>query len=203
VTVRSSQFASALLAFILTLTWCSPAAGQWVLGVEVGAYRFWGGSVETTPDGRSFHPYRPTVFGLALERRITRLGVGLRLHYMDAALGLEGQGAAVAIGGAFDVSSLTPEISYLLATPGGENELRLHAGPLLELWETIDEETKIHVGMQANISFRVPLGGRFAGSLLVGAAVSPSPFTGEQLEQNFEPRTLWRRGVVGRLEYRL
>jgi hypothetical protein len=201
--VHGIPFSTCLPVFILSLIWCPPAAGQWFVGVEIGADRFWGGSVETTPDRRSFRPYRPTVFGLGLERRITRVSLGVRVHYTDAALALEGDEAAVAVGGVFDVFSLSPEIIYQLTILGGVNELRLHAGPLLEVWNIIDEESKLHVGMQASLSVRIPLWTRFAGSVVVGAAVSPSPFTREQLEQNFEPRTLWRRGVAGRLEYRL
>jgi hypothetical protein len=192
-----------LLLFTVLLAWCRPAAAQWRVSVEVGADRFWGGSIETTPDQRSFRPYRPTVVGLGLERRMTSVGIGVRLRYVDAAIALVGEGAAVAVNGVFDIYGISPEITYRLARVGGNNELLVHAGPLIEAWSIIDEGTDVHLGVQGGLSLRVPLGGRFAGSLTLGGAVSPSPFKPEQLEQNYEPRTLWRRGVAGRLEYRL
>jgi hypothetical protein len=53
------------------------------------------------------------------------------------------------------------------------------------------------------LSLRIPLGNAISGSLRVGAGVIASPFTREELDPNFEPRTLWRRSVTARLEYRL
>jgi hypothetical protein len=49
----------------------------------------------------------------------------------------------------------------------------------------------------------VPLGGRLAGSILVGAALIPSPFGVDQLNPDFERRALWRRRFAMGLEYRL
>jgi hypothetical protein len=118
-------------------------------------------------------------------------------------LGLEGEDAAVAVKGAFDVYGASPEFIYRLARVAAGNEVTIRAGPLLEVWSIVDEDSRLRVGLQAGLAFTVPLGSRFAGTLLAGGAVSPSPFTPSQLVENFEPRTLWRRGVAARLEYRL
>lgn len=201
--MRAPCFRSAVLTSVLSCLWFSPVLGQWLIGVEVGADRFWGGSIETTAERRSFRPYRPTVFGLGLEHPAANLGFGLRLRYMDAALGLEGDGAAVALAGVFEVFSVSPELLYRVARLGGGSELVLHAGPLFELWNIIDEETETHLGLQGSVSLNIPLGSKLAASLSAGGAVSPSPFSREQLEENFEPRTLWRRGVAARLQHRL
>jgi hypothetical protein len=201
--MRVLLFRSVVSVSVLLWFWSSPVLGQWLVGLEVGADRFWGGSIETTADRRSFRPYRPTVFGLGLEHPAAKLGYGLRLRYMDAALGLEGDGAAVALAGVFEVFSVSPELLYRVATAGGGKNVLLHAGPLLELWRIIDEESQTHIGVQGSVSFSIPLGSKFAASVVAEAAVSPSPFSREQLEENFEPRTLWRRGVAARLQYRL
>jgi hypothetical protein len=183
--------------------WCPAAQGQWAVGVRIGADRYWGGSVETAPERRSFRPYRPTTVGVGFQRRADRLGLGLRLQYSEASLALEGEEAVVAVKGVFSIYSVSPELVYRISRLGSENELLLHAGPLVEVWDIIDEDSKVRFGGQGAVSLRVPLGGRFAGSLAAGAALTSSPFTRDQLEQEFEPRALWRRTVTAGLEYRL
>ncbi|MFL5403124.1 MAG: hypothetical protein ACJ8BF_09950 [Gemmatimonadales bacterium] len=199
-TLLPRRVIGALVAFSAA---ASQAAGQWTAGIDVGADRYWGGSVETGGDHRSFRPYRPTVFGIGIERKGNLVAWGLRVRYTEAALGLEGRGAVAAVEGVFTVVSLSPEVVCRLATLGPGSELRLHAGPLFEIWGIIDEDTKARVGAQSAVSLNIPLGGRFAGSVLVGLAVTPSPFEANQLGEAFERRVLWRRGFAAGLQYRL
>ena len=201
--MRASPFRGLAVLWVLSSWVSTPAPGQWTVGIDVGADRFWGGSAETTGEGTSFRPYRPTVLGLGLEHRSNSVAIGLRLHYTDAALALQGEEGAVVADGVFDVYAASPELGYRVATLGSANELFLRGGPLIELWRLPSEEDRARVGFQGSVSLRVPLGGRFAGTLLAGGAVIPSPFHQDELLENFEPRTLWRRGVAGRLEYRL
>ena len=190
-------------ALLVSWGWCSPALGQWAVTTEVGADRFWGGSIETTDDRRSFRPYRPTTFGVGLERKAGRLGAGLRLRYASASLALEGSDAVAAAKGVFTVYSAAPEVMYRIATVGAVNQLVLHGGPLLELWSVLDADTQTRIGVQGAVSLNLPLGGRFAGSLTAGAAVMPSPFEEGQLDPPFERRALWRRRFAVGLDYRL
>ena len=186
-----------------SVVWCAPALGQWAVTTEVGADRFWGGSVETTAERRSFRPYRPTTLGVGLERRAGRLGAGLRLRYASASLALEGADGIVAAKGIFTVYSAAPEVVYRLTSVGVANQLMLRAGPLFEVWSVIDEDAQTRVGVQGAVSLTLPLGGRFAGSLMAGAAVIPSPFGEAQLDTGFERRALWRRRFAVGLDYRL
>jgi hypothetical protein len=190
------------IALLLSVN-CTPAVAQWVVSLEIGAERFWGGSIETTPEQRSFRPYRPTTLGIGLERKADDLGIALRFRYAEAPLALEGEEAALAVKGIFDVYSIAPELSYRLVTVGHDVPITLHAGPLVEVWSIVDEGSKTHVGAHGEVSLTVPLGSGLAGTFLAGGAVMPSPFSPEQLIENYEPRTLWRRGVAARLEYRL
>lgn len=183
--------------------WCSRAHGQWGLGLEVGADRFWGGSLDTSGEHRSFRPYRPTTFGVGVERRRGRLGFGLHLRYTEAGLGLEGEGAVAAVDGVFTMVSISPEVAYRVASLGPATQLRLHAGPLFEVWSIIDEESRTRAGLQGSASLDVPLGGRFAGSVLAGLALVPSPFVRGDLDPSYELRALWRRRFAVALQYRL
>jgi hypothetical protein len=199
----SSLLDSVAVLLLASSIWCSTALAQWTVGLEVGADRFWGGSLETTAERRSFRPYRPTTFGLGVERQKGRLGVGLQVHYAEASLGLEGEGAVAAIEGAFTIVSISPEVAYQVASLGPGNRLQLHAGPLFEVWGIIDEDSQTRVGFQSAVSLDVPLGGRFGAAVLAGMAVTPSPFEAGQLAPEYELRTLWRRRFAVGLEYRL
>jgi hypothetical protein len=190
-------------AVVLAISFWAPAAlGQWTVGVEVGADRFWGGSEEAAPERRSFRPYRPTTFGAALERRSGRGGVGLRLLYTEASLALEGNDAVVAAKGVFKVYSASPEVSYRIASIGSANQALLRVGPLFEVWSVVDEKSRTRVGVQGAASLGVPLGARFAGVFSAGAALIPSPFEDGELP-GYDLRALWRRRFAVGLQYRL
>jgi hypothetical protein len=179
-----------------------PAHSQWLIGVEVGSDRFWGGSVETAPEHRSFRPYHPATFGAGLERRWGGLGIGLRLRYADASLALEGRDAVTAVKGVFTVYSAWPEVGYRVASVGSENELAVHVGPLFEVWNIVDERSRTRIGLQGGASLGIPMGSRFAGVLSAGAALIPSPFEDGELT-GYDLRALWRRRFAVGLEYRL
>jgi hypothetical protein len=191
-------------ALIVATSFSTPAAwGQWIAGVEVGADRFWGGSVQRAPERRSFRPYRPTTFGASLERRAGKVGVALQLHYARASLALEGGDAVVAVKGVFKLFSASPAVTYRIASLGPGNELLVRVGPMFELWNIIDEDSRVRIGGQGSLSLAIPLGGRFGGALSAGAALIRSPFNREDLDVNFDLRALWRRRVAAGLQYRL
>jgi hypothetical protein len=180
-----------------------PVPAQWFVELGIGSDRYWGGSVGSSPEQLSLRPYRPTILGAALERRSEAFGAAIRLKYTDASLGLEGGDAVVAVKSVFTVVSAAPEIEYRVLTLDGDNQLWLHAGPLLEYWSLVDEDSRIRAGGQGAVSLSLPLGGRFAMCLLASMAVIGSPFDEDDLEASYERRALWRRGILGGLRYRL
>jgi hypothetical protein len=193
---------------VVTIVSCSPLFGQWRVGVEVGATSFWGGSVDTEGNHTSFRPYRPTTFGLGVERQADRYAVGLQVHYAEASLALLGPERAILAEGVFTIVSISPELAFRIATLGPGNELRLHAGPLFERWEITDQDSRTRVGAQGSISLDVPLGGRFGGVVLASAAVTPSPYEEGELDlgggaPTYDLQTLWRRSFALGLRYRL
>ena len=196
-----------LLAILLTAG-SSPLRAQWRFGVEVGAARFWGGSVDTGGEDTSFRPYRPTTFGVGLERQVGRYAFGLQVHYFEAGLALEGPEVVISAEGAFKTVSIAPEAVAHIATLGSDNHVRVHAGPVLEIWDIIDNDTRTRVGAQASVSLDVPLGVRFSGVVLAGAAITPSPYHEGELDlgagaPTYERRALWRRSFGLGLKYRL
>jgi hypothetical protein len=193
---------------IASSVWCSPLSGQWRVGLEVGAARFWGASLDNGGDHTSFRPYRPTTFGAGLERQTGRYALGLQVHYAEASLALEGPEVTISSEGAFTIVSISPEVAARIASLGSGNEVRVHAGPLIEVWDIIDQDARTRVGAHGAVSLDVPLGERFGGVLGAGIAVSPSPFNEGELDlgsgaPTYDRRTLWRRSFTVGLRYRL
>jgi hypothetical protein len=190
---------------VATLASCmvsSSMQGQWSVGAEVGADRFWGGSLETTEGERSFLPYRPTTFGARVQWEGPTVGAGLRLGYFAAGMALEGADVLSLANGVFTVYSLAPELRYRIAGIRA-NRLILAAGPLLEIWKALDEKSETRLGVQGALALHVPLAWKLEAVLSGRVALIPSPFAEEQLEPPFERRPLWRRGVTAGLTYRL
>jgi hypothetical protein len=201
--MKPTTLTGLLLALGLSSSVTDRALAQWSISIALGADRFWGGSVENTPERRSFRPYRPTTFAAALERRSRRVGIALRMRYTKASLGLEGEDAVVAVKDVFAAFSLSPEISYQVATWGQANRLLLHAGPLVEFWSVVDQESRTRVGAQGAVSLSIPVGDGFALTLAAGGALTPSLFTRDELDSTYDLRPLWRRGFAAGLQYRL
>jgi len=190
------------LLCVLALSMGAPteALSQWFVSLGVESDRFWGGSLENAPEERSFRPYRPTLFALGVGHRFGSIGMGLHVTYTEAALGLEGKEAVVAVNDAFTMVGLAPEVSYQIAALG-PNRLLLHAGPLIEFWHPVDSESRTRAGARGAASLLVPLGGRFGLSLAGSLAVIGSPFNTDELLEQYERQALWRRGFAGSLQY--
>jgi hypothetical protein len=182
----------ALTAIVLLALVSTPAAAQWTVAAGVRAPRFSGGAVEPAT-GRWLRPYRPTVWEVGLDRAGARVGVGVRAHYASSSLALEGDDAVAAVKDAISVYGIDPELSVRIGRLGPSGTVRLFAGPLCEVWKLPDAGSRVRLGLAGSLGLEVQLGGRWAGSARIGAAVTPSPFEKDDLGESFEPRTLWRR----------
>jgi hypothetical protein len=200
--MRLTTRAAVLVCSMLPCLLPTSGRAQWSAAIQISSDRFWGGSTDNTAEHRSFLPYRPTTFSAAVHRRGSKIGLGLRLGYSEASLGLEGAGGLVVAKGVFSIYSVAPDVSYRVARVGAGNSLWLVGGPLLEMWNIIDEGTRARLGAHGGLALVVPLGSRISAMLSGGLAVVPSPFDDGELHEEFELRTLWRRGLAGALEYR-
>jgi hypothetical protein len=192
-------------AFILGLLAANvaPLQGQWTISGGIRAPRFSGGAIEATTES-SLSPYRPTVFGIGLERGGRRMGMGLRVYYTSSSLALEANDAVTAVKDALTMYGAEVQTSLRLARVGQEGVLRVYAGPLLEFWDLGGSVTRTRLGISADLGLEIPFGGHWSGAVRAGAALTPSsPFTQEDLDAAFQPRALWRREIEGSLRYRL
>lgn len=181
------------------------AGGQWRLGADIGTSTFWGTSQDTSGTTRegSFRPQRPTTLTLRVERRITRVTLGLALSYSNAALVLQTDGPSIFEDGVLMQVQAAPEIAVAAAQLSTGASLAIHAGPLVEFWTLEGEEERVRLGGQVGLSLQFPLGRRLASAVNARVGVTPSLFKAGELPSEFERRPSWRRGVSLGLRYRL
>jgi hypothetical protein len=193
----------AVLAGMLSLVTPHHGMAQWTVSAGIRSPRFSGAAVEPGTD-RSLHPYRPTMLEIGLERGRHHVGAGVYLLYASCSLALEGSEAVAAIKDAISVYGIRPEVGLRLSRLGAEGTVRLHVGPLLEVWQLPDIRSHWRMGVAASVGLDLRLGGPWSASARLGGAVTPaSPFRREDLESPLEPRALWRREGAVALHYRL
>ncbi|HEY8257141.1 MAG TPA: hypothetical protein VIG08_05755 [Gemmatimonadales bacterium] len=177
-------------------------AAQWSVGTDITVARFWGGSQEEHGD-RAFRPYRPTIIGILLEGSVGPMRVGVHGYYGSVSLALEGGEAVVAVKDALSVHGAAVEVSRPVATLGTDSRFVIVGGFLIESWSLAGETSHVRAGFSVGAGLEVSLGGRWRAVGRGGIAVSGSPFSETDLDAGFAPRTLWRREVTGRLQFRL
>jgi hypothetical protein len=182
----------------------APAAAQWSVAIDAAATVFSGASRDTTlAEPTGFHPHRPTLFAGRVDRRVGRLGVGLAVGVAGADLIEEGPDAGAVVKHILDLVEVAPEVSLLVAaTPAGA-ALRVHAGPLVDVWSPDGGDDRTRVGGHAAASLEWPIAGRLAGVVRAGAAVTGSLFNADELPPGFVRRAMWRRTVSLGARYRL
>ncbi len=178
----------------------SPAAAQWGVSAELGVARFGGTSRDSS--GATVGPYRPTTFGLHLDRGSGRVRVGVGVLYAKTGLAAEGQGVAVVQNDIGSLWEIAPELSLRVTRFGAGIEARVDAGPTIDFWN-FDGERRHRVGGRAAVMAEWPLARAFTGSLRVSGTLSGSVFDAADTPSGVERRATRRVGVAVGLRYRL
>ena len=178
----------------------SPAAAQWGVSAEFGVARFGGTSRDSS--GATVGPYRPTTFGLHLDRGSGRVRVGVGVLYAKTGLAAEGRGVAVVQNDIGSLWEIAPELSLRVARFGTGIEARVDAGPTIDFWN-FDGERRNRVGGRAAAVAEWPLTHALTGSLRVSGMLSGSVFDAADTPSGVERRATRRVGVAVGLRYRL
>ncbi len=179
-------------------------AAQWSLAVEATASYYGGSSRDSGADPTAFRPHHPTSVGLRVDRRFGRLGFGV-----GTALGggvdliAENSSVGAILKDALDLFEVAPELALLLGRTGPGPAVRVHAGPLIDIWSPEGADTRTRTGGHVGLSLEWPVSRRFAGTLRGAAALTSSLFKEGELPPGFERRAMWRRSVSLGLRYRL
>src|SRR2546426_10922393 len=178
-------------------------AAQWSVAVEATASYYGGPSRDSGADPTAFRPHHPTSVGLRVDRRFGRLGVGVGAALAGADLIAENSSVGAILKGALDLFEVAPEVAVIVGRTGPGLAVRVHAGPLIDIWSPQGADTRTRTGGHAGLSLEWPGSRRFAGSLRVAAALTGSLFKEGELPPGFERRAMWRRSVSLGLQYRL
>jgi len=175
-----------------------PSSAQWGVAVEIGVARFGGSSRDTS--GTTVGPYRPTTFELRADRGLGPARVALAVLYAKTGIAGEQPGLAVV---QYDIASLwevAPQMSFLLARFGVGVDVRLEAGPALQLWN-LDGASRTRLGGRAAAVVEWPLARDLTGSLRVSGVSSESVFDAADTPSGVERRATRRFGVAVGLRY--
>ena len=179
--------------------WCR-LQGQWAIAADIGVARFGGTSRDSS--GATVGPYRPTTFGLRLERGLGRARVAVGVLHAETGLVADGQGVAVVQYGIGSLWEIAPEISFGVARFGTGVEARVEAGPAVDLWN-FDGEQRNRVGGRVAAVLEWPLARALMGSLRVSGVLSGSVFDAADAPGGVERRATRRFGVAVGLRYQL
>ena len=177
-----------------------PSSAQWGIAAEIGVARFAGSSRDSS--GVTVGPYRPTTFELRVDARLGPPRVAIVVLYAKTGIAGEQPGLAVV---QYDIASLwevSPQVSFLLARFGVGVDVRLEAGPALQLWN-LDGESRTRLGGRAATVVEWPLARDLTGSLRVSGVSSESVFDAADTPSSVERRATRRFGVAVGLRYQL
>src|SRR5438876_7692801 len=127
-----------LLAAVALAVPGQAGAAQWGVSAEFGVARFGGTSRDSS--GATVGPYRPTTFGLHLDRGSGRVRVGVGVLYAKTGLAAEGRGVAVVQNDIGSLWEIAPELSLRVARFGTGIEARVDAGPTIDFWNFDGEQ---------------------------------------------------------------
>ncbi len=180
----------------------APRSGsaQWGIGAEIGVARFGGASRDTS--GTTVGPYRPTTFELRLDRGLGPARVAVAVMYAKTGIAGEQGGMAFVQYGIASFWEIAPQASFRLARFGVGVDVRLEAGPAVQLWR-LAGESRNRVGARAAAGLEWPLARALTGSLRVGGTLSRSVFDAGDTPAGVERRATRRVGVAVGLRYRL
>jgi len=177
-----------------------PSSAQWGIAAEIGVARFAGSSRDSS--GVTVGPYRPTTFELRVDARLGPPRVAIVVLYAKTGIAGEQPGLAVV---QYDIASLwevSPQVSFLLARFGVGVDVRLEAGPALQLWN-LDGASRTRLGGRAATVVEWPLARDLTGSLRVSGVSSASVFDAADTPTGVERRATRRFGVALGLRYKL
>jgi hypothetical protein len=191
---------ASLSTLALTLAPCEVSVAQWGLSTEIGVARFGGTGRDTS--GIAVGPYRPTTFGLRVDREAGPVRVAVVALYAQTGIAGVKDNLAVVDYNAASLLEVAPEVSLRLARLGAGAVARLEGGPAVDVWE-VDGETRTRVGARAALALECPLGGRFVGSVRATGVLSGSIIDPDETANGVERHATRRGGVSIGLRLRL
>jgi hypothetical protein len=191
------RFATVVL-FCLALP-AGQAEAQFGLSSDVQLSIYGGVSRDTSAGnlGQTFRPYRPILVTLRPEWTFGRVRVALGVSYGTPDIAEDGDPLALILHNTATLLELSPEVSYRLVQLPRGSTIRLHAGPLISIWNLkADEGARTRAGALLAASSEFPLTTRLHGVIRLSGAVSSRLFRQSDLPPEFELQRV-RRASIG------
>lgn len=184
---------------LLALLAAPPAAAQttWRLSAEIGRTSYSWAVRDTSADPVSLRPWHPSIWSLRLARDARRFGLAFTFGF---AFGAEGGTVAdftILPGTDLNLAEFAPEVRYLLHRTTTGAELRVHAGPVADIWWPTAATARMRLGAQAGGEFSLPYSERWAVTLRGDAAITPTYVSKEEAGTELRRPSSMRRARIG------
>src|SRR5213076_111121 len=133
-------------------------------------------------------PSHPTTVALLVDRGFGGARIGMGVLYAGVGVVEEGPEFAVVQKGVLTLVELAPEVSWRFARTDSGAELRVHLGPVADVWHPEGGASRTLIGARGAVSVEWPIAGGLAGSVHAGAVVTSPVFEQGDLPAGFERR---------------
>jgi hypothetical protein len=181
-----------------------PVLGQLAIGADVRLGFYGGASRDTTTDsfGAGFRPYRPVLYTLRPEWRGGRIGVVLGLTYGQPDIAEEGEPVSIVVHLPTRLLEVAPEISMEVWRSSAGMRIRVHAGPIMDLWQLPGEDgLRSRPGGHGALSAEFPVLGKVQAVLRADLVLTGALWTDADLPPGFEIQNMHRFGFGLGLRY--
>src|SRR5256885_10576271 len=160
-----------LLAAVALAVPGQAGAAQWGLSAEAGVARFGGTSRDSS--GATLGPYRPTTFGVRVDRELGTVRVGMELMYARTGLAGEQDQTAVVFYDRASAVAAAPAISITVAPFGPGVLTPVAGGPSLDILD-VDGASRTRIGARGAVALERPLSGPGTRAVPAARGVSGS-----------------------------
>jgi hypothetical protein len=168
-------------------------APSWRVTATAAQTWFGGGLDDTTTTEGNWGLTPKLTWGLAADRAMGKVRVGLGLSYVSTHVQVSDEQVTL-IEGTLDLRQVgvAAFVTVPLLRLGGEGAaIDLSAGPVLGIWSLTDADARTRLGGAATLQVSAPLAPSWLLLATLGGSVSGSPFDTGDIPDFFEATTLW------------
>jgi len=191
----------------LLLCWATlfgRAEGQFGVSTDVDLFSYGGVSHDTSAGnvGQSFRPFWPITVALRPEWTFGRARIGLGIAYGSPDIAEDGDPLALVLHNTGKLLELSPEFSYRLVRLPRGPVVRVHAGPLISIWDLQGTNgARTRAGGLVALSTEFPVTAKLHGVIRLSGALTSGIFDASDLPPEFKREGIRRAGIGLGLRY--
>lgn len=173
------------------------AQAGWHLTLERGSTTFSAAAHDTSADQVQVRPWHPATYTFRLVRESRRLGFGVALTYSNGPVAANIDDFVLLPGDTQLLIELAPELRYPLIAASSGVTLRIHVGPVVDIWTPSGDDTRTVFGGLGGLTMSFPIAGRWQADLRADVAVTGSNVTKDEASDGIVREPTMRRGRLG------